>query len=110
VSVMVVQAGAAEGVLDRDPEAARAALGAIRSSGKTALVELRRMLGLLRADALAPTGASPSLARVDSLIAQIRQAGLGVELEVNGAAFEAGARAAGGFRVHARFPLTGDGR
>ena len=48
VGVIVVQAGAAEQVLDTDPTAARQALADIRRTGKEALVDLRRMLGLLR--------------------------------------------------------------
>ena len=48
VSVMVVQAGAAERVLDDDREAARDAVASIRATGKATLRELRRLLGLLR--------------------------------------------------------------
>ncbi|MGF1664044.1 MAG: sensor histidine kinase [Kineosporiaceae bacterium] len=48
VSVMGVQAGAARHVLDRDPEAARGALVAIEESSRSAVVEMRRLLGVLR--------------------------------------------------------------
>lgn len=83
VSVMVVQAAAAEEVLARDPERARAPLIAIQETGAQALTEMRRMLGILRAhdDVLAP---KPALAGLDALIAQFREAGLSVELAVEG--------------------------
>ena len=50
VSVMVVQSGAARRTLGRDPERAAQALAAAEESGRTALVELRRMLGLMSED------------------------------------------------------------
>ena len=85
VSVMVLQAGAAEQVLAASPERARESLMTIQETGREAIVELRRMLGVLRdpvADAsLAP---QPSLARLDALLEQVRAAGLAVELGVEG--------------------------
>ena len=85
VSVMVLQAGAAEQVLGASPERARESLQTIQDTGREAIVELRRMLGLLRdpvEDAsLAP---QPSVARLDSLVGQVRAAGLPVELTVEG--------------------------
>jgi signal transduction histidine kinase len=92
VSMMVVQAGAARTVLGPSPaadEAAHAteALRAIESSGRTAIAELRTMLGLLSpggesGDAtLAP---SPGLADLDALIGRVSATGLSVELEVTG--------------------------
>ena len=67
LSVMVVQAEAAEAMLDADPERARRPLAAVQQTGRGALTELRRMLGVLRemADegpALAP---QPGLAGLD---------------------------------------------
>ena len=85
VSVMVLQAGAAEQVLAASPERARQSLVTIQDTGREAIVELRRMLGLLRdpvADAsLAP---QPGVGRLDALLDQVRAAGLPVELTVVG--------------------------
>jgi signal transduction histidine kinase len=88
VSVMVVQAGAARRTVAASPGQAATALGQIESTGRQALVELRRLLGLLRDDdgqatdaALAP---QPSLANLESLAAAAREAGLPVEVSVEG--------------------------
>jgi signal transduction histidine kinase len=85
VSVMVVQAGAAEDLLDRDPQRARQPLRAIQDTGREAVTELRRMLGLLRAEAAAPALApQPGAAQLDELVAQIHAAGLPVRLHIAG--------------------------
>jgi signal transduction histidine kinase len=85
VSVMVVQAGAAEEVLSRHPERALEAVRAVQDTGRQALVEMSRLLGLLRDDhaelGLAP---QPGIGTVDALVAQVREAGLPVELLVEG--------------------------
>lgn len=87
VSMMVVQAGAARTVLALAPAVAEAteALRAIESSGRTAIAELRTMLGLLSPDrggaALTP---QPGLADLDALIKSVSAAGLPVELNVTG--------------------------
>jgi signal transduction histidine kinase len=87
VSVMVVQAGAARRTLTASPGQAATALGQVESTGRQALVELRRLLGLLRDgdragnDALAP---QPSLANLESLATAAREAGLPVEVAVEG--------------------------
>ncbi len=87
VSVMVVQAGAARSVLDRDPDASVRALGAVEDTGREALTEMRRLLGILRPDGADPDHApQPSLDRLDALIARSRDAGLDVELRVQGPA------------------------
>ncbi len=71
VTVMVVQAGAARRIATSDPAKAEASLGSIEQTGREALDELRRLLGVLRRDS--PLGApadlapQPSLARVDDL-------------------------------------------
>jgi len=87
VSVMVVQAGAARSVLDRDPDASVRALGAVEATGREALTEMRRLLGILRpAGEDADHSPQPSLDRLGALIARSRDAGLDVELHVEGRA------------------------
>jgi signal transduction histidine kinase len=87
VSVMVVQAGAARSVLDRDPDASVRALGAVEATGREALTEMRRLLGILRPDGQdADHSPQPSLDRLGALIARSRDAGLDVELRVEGRA------------------------
>jgi signal transduction histidine kinase len=85
VSVIVLQAGAAEQVLATSPERARESLVTIQDSGREAIGELRRMLGLLRdpvaEGSLAP---QPGVGRLDVLLEQVRAAGLPVELTVEG--------------------------
>jgi len=85
VSVMVIQAGAAEQLLDSDLAQARDSLQSVQDVGRSTVVELRRLLGVLREDdqelALSP---HPGVARLPSLIRQIREAGLPVELRVEG--------------------------
>jgi signal transduction histidine kinase len=89
VSVMVVQAAAGEDVFDEDPGKARESLAAVASTGRAALTELRRLLGVIRAEddrsdtAYAP---QPGLERIDELIGQVRETGLPVELSVLGEA------------------------
>jgi signal transduction histidine kinase len=85
VSLMVVQAGAAEQVLDRQPARAREALRAIGDSGRGALADLRRLLALLRQGELEPGLApQPGTGDLDTLTAQVRAAGLPVQLNVEG--------------------------
>ena len=85
VSLMVVQAGAAEQVLDRQPARAREALRAIGDSGRGALADLRRLLALLRQGELDPGLApQPGTGDLDTLAAQVRAAGLPVQLDVEG--------------------------
>ena len=85
VSVMVVQAGAARQVLTASPEQAREALLAVESSGREAMTELRNLLGLLSDDtadlALAP---QPGVDQLESLVQRVSEAGLPVELRVEG--------------------------
>jgi signal transduction histidine kinase len=88
VSVMVVQAGAARTMLTREPDRSTEALLAVEGTGREALTELRRLLGLLtETDAgdgpnLAP---QPGLDQLDRLVERVRQAGLAVDLEIVGA-------------------------
>jgi signal transduction histidine kinase len=85
VSVMVVQAEAAEEMLDTNPPAARGALHKVQRSGREALVELRRLVGILRDDGTRPELApQPGLADLDALVGQVREAGLPTDLHVEG--------------------------
>jgi signal transduction histidine kinase len=85
VSMMVVQAGAADRVLGDGPSDVRAALEAIASTGRQTVDEMRTLLGVLRQEetpvALRP---QPSLADLDSLLDGVRAAGLPVELRLEG--------------------------
>lgn len=86
VSVIVAQSAAAQRVFDADPEEGRSALNSIEGSGRDALIEMRRLLGLLRTDDARPDGRDPrrALDGVEALLAQVREAGLPVELTVQG--------------------------
>lgn len=84
VSVMVVQAAAAGRVIDADPDQARASLATIEATGREALTEMRRLLGVLRAGDPIPSTPQPSLARLPELVEEMRASGLPVELEVVG--------------------------
>ena len=81
VSVMTVQAAGARRLLNPDQEREREALMVVEQTGREALAEMRRLVGVLRrpeeAPALAP---QPSLEHVDRLVEQAREAGLPVEL------------------------------
>ena len=82
VSVIVIQAGGAQRALDMRPAEARVALEAIDATGRLALTDMRRMLGILG------EGASgeplPGLERLGDLVEQVRAAGMDVELSVEG--------------------------
>jgi len=89
VSLMAVQAEAAGALLpDRPVEAARS-VEVIGATARAALTELRRLLGVLRGPAGdAQTAPSVSLAGLGTVLDQVREAGLAVELTVTGAATE----------------------
>jgi signal transduction histidine kinase len=81
VSLMTLQAGAARQALDIHPQRARQQLLGIESTGREAMVEMRRLLGLLRegpdGPALEP---QPSLRHLDLLVERMKEAGLPVSL------------------------------
>jgi signal transduction histidine kinase len=109
VSVMVVQAGAARRVLSKDPAEATKALHAVESSGRTAMTELRHLLGLLSpppgtADAGEPAGPpaapldagssaggaaglapQPGLDELREMVGRVGTTGLPVKLRITGA-------------------------
>jgi signal transduction histidine kinase len=89
ISVIVLQARGGRRSLATDPGETREALDTIEAMGSEALAEMRRLLGMLRRDdeeiALAP---QPSLRYLDALAAQVREAGLPVDLSVEGESTE----------------------
>jgi signal transduction histidine kinase len=85
VSVMVVQAAAAEQASRLDPRAAEAAIDAVGRTGRDVLADLQRLLGLFELDQQsAPRSQQPSLAEIDELVARVRDAGLPVTLRIEG--------------------------
>jgi len=81
VSVVVVQLGAVERLVESDPGKARSVVASVRATAKSALAELRFLLGL---DGVPAAGPRPSLARLDGLADDVRAAGVPVELTVRG--------------------------
>jgi signal transduction histidine kinase len=94
LTVVVTLAEAAVATSGTDPPAARAAMGQVATTGRSALAEMRRLLGVLRTDAadtdvdVGPPAdrrePAPGLDRLDDLVTQTRSAGLPVRLTVSG--------------------------
>jgi signal transduction histidine kinase len=85
VGLMTVQAGAARLVLDTEPDRARESLLAVEAAGRQALAEMRRLLMVLRTDGDSEElGPQPGISDLPALVAQVREAGLPVELIVDG--------------------------
>ncbi|MET8172749.1 sensor histidine kinase [Streptomyces clavifer] len=87
VSVMVVQADGAAYVLDASPDQARQALETISSTGRQALAEMRRLLGVLRTGDTRETGEyvpQPDVEQIEDLVDQVRQTGLAVDFKIEG--------------------------
>ena len=86
VSVIVAQSGAAQRIFDDHPEDARGTLGAIEQMGRAALVEMRRLMGLLRteSDRSGMRSPQPGLDDLRTLVGQVREAGLPVTLRIEG--------------------------
>ena len=87
VSVMVVQADGASYTLDADPGRAREALAAISATGRQALAEMRRLLGVLRREEEGGTSErapQPGIGELGELLDQARSAGLPVSFTVEG--------------------------
>jgi signal transduction histidine kinase len=85
MSVMVLQVGAVRHKLPEGRDEDREALASVEQAGRTALAEMRRLLGAMRSDGdgvdLAP---QPGLDALDALVGDVRRAGLPVRLRVDG--------------------------
>ncbi|CAL9515179.1 sensor histidine kinase [Streptomyces pilosus] len=87
VSVMVVQADGAAYVLDAAPDQAKKALETISSTGRQALAEMRRLLGVLRTGEHQEAGEyvpQPDVRQIEDLVGQCRESGLPVDFKVEG--------------------------
>jgi signal transduction histidine kinase len=85
MSVMVLQVGAVRHRLPQGFEDDREALGRVEHAGRTALAEMRRLLGATRGDGdEVELGPQPGLDALDSLLEDVRRAGLPVRLHVDG--------------------------
>lgn len=85
MSVMVLQVGAVRHRLPQQDTEDRQALGRVEQAGRTALAEMRRLLGAMRsnADGVA-LGPQPGLDNLDALLADLRGAGLPVQVQLEG--------------------------
>jgi signal transduction histidine kinase len=86
MSIIAVQSGVGAHLLDSRPEEARKALAAVEATSRQALVEMRRLLGVLRQEAeprgsLAP---APGLGEVEALASEVARAGVRVEVRIEG--------------------------
>lgn len=87
VSVMVVQADGAAYVLDAAPDQAKQALETISTTGRQALAEMRRLLGVLRTGDARESGEyvpQPDVRQIEDLVEQVRGAGLTVDFKIEG--------------------------
>jgi signal transduction histidine kinase len=82
VNVMVVHAGAGDGIVASDPDRARAAFATIANTGRSALADLDRMLEVLQGDT--PREPLPGIDRVAELCRGFVDTGLKVDLETSG--------------------------
>jgi signal transduction histidine kinase len=85
VGMIAVQAGAADVTLAKDPDATRASLRAIETGARDTLLELRRLLGLIRDDDPDPRASRTTISDLPTLFAPLGQAGVEVSLEATGA-------------------------
>jgi signal transduction histidine kinase len=85
LSIVTVQSAAATALIDSDPERARESIEHVRATSKQALTELRSVLDVLRTgEGDAPLAPTADITQVESLIEPVREAGLTVDLEVQG--------------------------
>ncbi len=82
LAAIVMQAGGARNVFDDDPERTRESLRSIEDNARRGLAEMRRLLGLFGEQA--DLGPQPGVAEIGDLVAEVRRAGLDVELEISG--------------------------
>ena len=82
--MIVLQAGAERRVLGEENSSTREVLETVEQSGRSALTETRRLLGMLRGDGSDPLTPQPGLDDVPMLVGQLRDAGLPVELSIDG--------------------------
>jgi signal transduction histidine kinase len=88
MGVIAVQAGVGAHVIDSEPAEAQKALEAISRTSRSTLVEIRRMLGVLRDDQGASYVPAPGLADLDRLVRDVASAGLHAEVHVKGTTTE----------------------
>jgi signal transduction histidine kinase len=84
VSVMVVQADGAKYVMDLAPEQSKEALDTISATGRQALTEMRRLLGVLRSEEGTEFVPQPGVEQIGELLEQVRSAGLPVDFRIEG--------------------------
>ncbi|MFJ8882661.1 sensor histidine kinase [Streptomyces sp. NPDC102402] len=87
VSVMVVQADGAAYVMDASPDQARQALETISGTGRQALAEMRRLLGVLRTGDAEESGEyvpQPDVEQIEELVGKVRETGLAVDFKIEG--------------------------
>jgi len=89
MSVMVLQVGAVRHKLPRTLEEDREALGRVEQAGRTALAEMRRLLGAMRSNGDGvELGPQPGLDALDALVEDVAHAGLPVQLHVDGERYD----------------------
>ena len=84
VSVMTVQAGAVRRVLQPEQDRERDALMSIEKTGRDAMAEMRRLVGLLKDDVAPSYTPQPGLAAIGGLVTTMSEAGLPVDVTVEG--------------------------
>jgi signal transduction histidine kinase len=84
LSVIAVQSGVGRHVIDNQPDEAKKALSAVEQTSRSALDELRRMLGVLRRDdqQAAPLAPAHGLSALKAVVEQVRAAGFDVDLDI----------------------------
>lgn len=87
LSAVSIQAAAAERMIDKDPQAAKQAIATVRATSKSALEEIRSMIGVLRSgDAQAETAPTVGTERMGDIVAYLEDAG--IEVDYDATAFD----------------------